>query len=213
MKNIKELSLDEIKVLYRDHLKAQGYKRHTIMTSGSEAFYLWQHGNKELFWMTVLSHDFENSAREALLKYLRQDSKGDPLGLVNGYLFHLRKFRNFALECSKSFPLNKQDIANIRCKQDISNNRTAVSLQKNSEIKKYTIHGEEIQHILSEYSDRIKNEKNNRFLSWEHCYTCFYRARQDKTNVDIDYLSLQLAFYLASWGMYRGSTFLLQSKW
>ena len=26
MKNIKELSLDEIKVLYRDHLKAQGYK-------------------------------------------------------------------------------------------------------------------------------------------------------------------------------------------
>ena len=213
MKNIKELSLDEIKVLYRDHLKAQGYKRHTIMTSGSEAFYLWQHGNKELFWMTVLSHDFENSAREALLKYLRQDSKGDPLGLVNGYLFHLRKFRNFALECSKSFPLNKQDIANIRCKQDISNNRTAVSLQKNSEIKKYTIHGEEIQHILSEYSDRIKNEKNNRFLSWEHCYTCFYRARQDKTNVDIDYLSLQLAFYLASWGMYRGSTFLLQKDY
>ena len=82
MKNIKELSLDEIKVLYRDHLKAQGYKRHTIMTSGSEAFYLWQHGNKELFWMTVLSHDFENSAREALLKYLRQDSKGDTLLLV-----------------------------------------------------------------------------------------------------------------------------------
>ena len=213
MKNIKELSLDEIKVLYRDHLKAQGYKRHTIMTSGSEAFYLWQHGNKELFWMTVLSHDFENSAREALLKYLRQDSKGDPLGLVNGYLFHLRKFRNFALECSKSFPLNKQDTAKIRGKQDISNNRTAVSLQKNSEIKKNTIPEEEIQHILSEYSGRIKNEKNNRFLSWEHCYTCFYRARQDKTNADIDYLSLQLAFYLASWGMYRGSTFLLQKDY
>ena len=66
---------------------------------------------------------------------------------------------------------------------------------------------------MSEYSDRIKNEKNNRFLSWEHCYTCFYRARQDKTNADIDYLSLQLAFYLASWGMYRGSTFLLQKDY
>lgn len=213
MRYIENMSLDEIKVLYRDYLKAQGYKHHTIMTSGSEAFYLWQHGDKELFWMTVLSDDFENCARETLLKYLRQDSKGDPLGLVNGYLFHLRKFRTFALEFSESFPLNKQDAASIRSKQDISNNRTAVPLQQNSEIRNYIIHGEEIQHILSEYSSRIKNEENNRFRSWEHCYACFYRARQDKANVDIDYLSLQLAFYLASWGMYRGSTFLLQKDY
>ena len=28
-----------------------------------------------------------------------------------------------------------------------------------------------------------------------------------------DYLSLHLAFYLASWGMYRGSSFLLQKDY
>ena len=31
--------------------------------------------------------------------------------------------------------------------------------------------------------------------------------------MDYDYLSLQLAFYLASWGMYRGSSFLLQKDY
>lgn len=34
-------------------------------------------------------------------------------------------------------------------------------------------------------------------------------ARKEN-DVNLDYLSLQLAFYLASWGMYRGSSFLLQ---
>lgn len=50
---------------------------------------------------------------------------------------------------------------------------------------------------------------NHRYLSWQHCYTHFANARKT-TNPDVDYLSLQLAFYLASWGMYRGSSFLLQ---
>lgn len=42
----------------------------------------------------------------------------------------------------------------------------------------------------------------------------FFQARQK--NIDdryIDYLSLHLAFYLASWGMYRGSSFLLQQDY
>jgi hypothetical protein len=38
------------------------------------------------------------------------------------------------------------------------------------------------------------------------------RSRGQK-NVDYDYLSLQLSFYLASWGMYRGSSFLLQKDY
>lgn len=39
------------------------------------------------------------------------------------------------------------------------------------------------------------------------------RARNNKKDADNDYLSLQLAFYLASWGMYRGSSFLLQKDY
>ena len=58
----------------------------------------------------------------------------------------------------------------------------------------------------------LKKDKNGRYRSWEHCYSNFYKARGNK-NVDIDYLSLQLAFYLASWGMYRGSSFLLQKDY
>lgn len=58
----------------------------------------------------------------------------------------------------------------------------------------------------------LQRDKNGRYLSWEHCYKCFYDAR-NKSAPDYDYLSLQLAFYLASWGMYRGSSFLLQKDY
>ena len=133
MKNIKELSLDEIRELYRNYLRVQGYKRHTVMTSSSEAFYLWLHGSEEIFWMTVLSDDFENLARETLLKYLRQDSKGDPLGLVNGYLFHLRKFRAFALECRENFPLDRKVIAKDNKKsEEVSKNMKKTDVEKNT---------------------------------------------------------------------------------
>ena len=40
----------------------------------------------------------------------------------------------------------------------------------------------------------------------------FRDARTDPSP-DYDYLSLHLAFYLASWGMYRGSSFLLQKDY
>lgn len=61
------------------------------------------------------------------------------------------------------------------------------------------------------YND-LKADKNGRYRSWEHCYSHFIKARKSK-EVDHDYLSLQLAFYLASWGMYRGSSFLLQKDY
>lgn len=58
----------------------------------------------------------------------------------------------------------------------------------------------------------LNNDENCRYRSWEHCYLHFMRSRGQK-NVDYDYLSLQLSFYLASWGMYRGSSFLLQKDY
>ena len=60
----------------------------------------------------------------------------------------------------------------------------------------------------------LKRDKNGRYLSWEHCYSQFYNSRnQNLSSQDVDYLSLHLAFYLASWGMYRGSSFLLQQDY
>ena len=61
------------------------------------------------------------------------------------------------------------------------------------------------------YDDARANE-NGRSRSWEHCYRVFRDARTDPAP-DYDYLSLHLAFYLASWGMYRGSSFLLQKDY
>ena len=61
------------------------------------------------------------------------------------------------------------------------------------------------------YEDARANE-NGRSRSWEHCYRVFRDARSDPSP-DYDHLSLHLAFYLASWGMYRGSSFLLQKDY
>ena len=63
-----------------------------------------------------------------------------------------------------------------------------------------------MKNIVKEYI--AKCNKNHRYLSWEHCYEAF-----GNPNNSIDYLALHLAFYLASWGMYRGSTELLQKDY
>lgn len=57
-------------------------------------------------------------------------------------------------------------------------------------------------------------EENGRYSSWQHCNLAFKECRKEITESNkkeiFDYLALHLGFYLASWGMYRGSSFLLQ---
>ena len=65
---------------------------------------------------------------------------------------------------------------------------------------------------IGSYMAQINSDPNNRLRSWEHCYKAFHDARANES-ADCDYLSLMLAFYLASWGMYRGSSFLLQKDY
>lgn len=62
------------------------------------------------------------------------------------------------------------------------------------------------------FYNELRADSNGRYRSWEHCYKCFHDARNNSAP-DFDYLSLQFAFYLASWGMYRGSSFLLQKDY
>jgi len=63
-----------------------------------------------------------------------------------------------------------------------------------------------MESTISRYLTSIDKYKNHRFTSWENCYKAF------QTIDDIDILSLHLGFYLASWGMYRGSSGLLQKN-
>ena len=65
------------------------------------------------------------------------------------------------------------------------------------------------------FYNKLREDKNGRYRSWEYCYTAFHLAHKNNLNTEIylDNLSLHLAFYLASWGMYRGSSFLLQKDY
>lgn len=71
----------------------------------------------------------------------------------------------------------------------------------------------ELIEAFKSLNKEITSNGNSRYLSWEHCYKEFESAFSKINDLkDKDYLnlSLNLAFYLASWGMYRGSSFLLQ---
>lgn len=71
---------------------------------------------------------------------------------------------------------------------------------------------DELINAAQTFYDDARRDENGRSRSWEHCYRVFRDARTDPSP-DNDYLSLHLAFYLASWGMYRGSSFLLQKDY
>ena len=57
---------------------------------------------------------------------------------------------------------------------------------------------------FSNYCGRIDKDNNSRELSWNHCYRNFSNImkKDNLSDNDLDYLSLPLAFYIASWGMY-----------
>ena len=80
-----------------------------------------------------------------------------------------------------------------------------------------------IEQILSAYDNLIKEkhpgDPDTRYRSWEWCRKAFLEGKKEywkkgttdkKKKEIIDYLALHLGFYLASWGMYRGSSFLLK---
>lgn len=69
-----------------------------------------------------------------------------------------------------------------------------------------------IRCIRTYYNETVRDE-HGRYMSWCHCYNAYGECRGVTDDKTIDYLSLHLAFYLASWGMYRGSSFLLQKDY
>jgi len=66
---------------------------------------------------------------------------------------------------------------------------------------------------IFKFYDEISKDANGRYKSWEHCHKFFKENRKFKDDKYLDMMSLHLAFYLASWGMLRGSSFLLQKDY
>ncbi len=67
-----------------------------------------------------------------------------------------------------------------------------------------------IERTILRYHNTLSADPYHRYRSWGHCYRYFRHRASLRERRDLDGSALQLAFYLASWGMYRGSAFLLQ---
>ena len=59
---------------------------------------------------------------------------------------------------------------------------------------------------IEKYLNGITADEFHRYKSWDNCHKSFSVSMQTDIHV------LELAFYLASWGMYRGSSGLLQKN-
>ena len=92
---MKALSYEELRALYKMFLHSQNISKLTVNTAYVDTFYLWRKGSKDLFWNTVSAMDFEDSAKNELLKALTENSTGNIKSLVSSYLSHLRRFRLF----------------------------------------------------------------------------------------------------------------------
>src|SRR5690349_2646316 len=68
----------------------------------------------------------------------------------------------------------------------------------------------EIESTVLAYFGKLEADRHHRYRSWEHSYRYFQQTTPMRLKQVTDEAALQLAFYLASWGMYRGRSFLLQ---
>lgn len=86
-------------------------------------------------------------------------------------------------------------------------------VQERARCYKEMISEERAVQLILDYYNETKRDAHGRYLSWQHCYGAFSENRYVTDEETLDYLALHLAFYLASWGMYRGSSFLLQKDY
>jgi len=92
---IESRPLDEIRAAYKKYLNEQNLSQNTVMTSSTDAFYLWRKKGPETFWKIIFSDNFETLGKATLLDLLRQQSSGNAEANMNGYMAHLRRLRRF----------------------------------------------------------------------------------------------------------------------
>ena len=67
-----------------------------------------------------------------------------------------------------------------------------------------------LETVIDEFNNKFKLDECHRYASFDYCYNYFRKTKNLKE--DIEKSCLVLGFYLASWGMFRGSSFLLQKS-
>src|SRR5947207_11913657 len=68
----------------------------------------------------------------------------------------------------------------------------------------------DIKSVIEEFKSKLNPA--HRYASFDYCYNYFHPSNKKKPLDDMEKSCLTLGFYLASWGMFRGSSFLLQKN-
>lgn len=100
----------------------------------------------------------------------------------------------------------------IKVKQEEENTKSS-QMRTVSPKRHPAISCDEVISASRKYIDEVLRDEHARYLSWEHCYGFFQKNRTDPSEEQLDLMCLHLAWYLASWGMLRGSAFLLQKDY
>ncbi len=95
IEDIEKRTLDDVRAAYKKYLNGQNLSKNTIMTSSTDAFYIWRKQGADSFWDIIFSDNFETLGKGTLLELLRQQSRGNAEANMNGYMAHLRRFRRF----------------------------------------------------------------------------------------------------------------------
>jgi hypothetical protein len=125
------------------------------------------------------------------------------------------KYKTFGSRFDHSFSYG-WSLAGYSAKADFYNNivtflkvDTPIPVTFKVEVKK-SINSSTSIKVLN-FFNKINHDEHDRYKSWEHCYGFFTNNRKNNTPVSL--FSLHLFTYLASWGMLRGSAFLLQKDY
>lgn len=133
--------------------------------------------------------------------------------------WHLSKTHTFPNAwISEGYKLDSLDLKE-KTVSFVKVNKESISIDyseefKNKEYLEETISIEFAIENIKKYYHVLAKDRNGRYKSWEHCFKYFNENKHRGLDENIvDVLCLHLAFYLASWGMYRGSSFLLQKDY
>lgn len=125
--------------VYKEYLKTSNVSIATQNTALVDTFYLWRHGNKQLFWGVVLGENFEEISKEKLGTLLQQNSKGNVSNLISGYYSHLKRFRQFVF--GKSNVLTHD----INVPKNLKNDEIQIPTPCVEELEKYLIKWDELE--------------------------------------------------------------------
>lgn len=141
---IKDYSIDNIKILFKQHLLNSNISERTVNTRFSQAFYLTRHTNLN-FLELLASDDFENTARKEIYNALIKNSEAKNIqSEVSTHYGHLSKLRDFLLHTDK--------IAVVKPERKATTKKSSVSLPNpdTNQVKKYLSEWDKLENYTAQ---------------------------------------------------------------